>query len=81
MENYKVAYELLDAGYQVTEWMDKKNAFKEFEKLKAGGKCIWAELLYCNWEDEADDIGSVVVEQFTNKVLEILGVKLLVPKN
>lgn len=79
MEDYKVAYELLDAGYQVTEWMDKKSALKEFEKLKASGKCIWAELLEDSLDEEESFYGARVVKQFTNKVLEILGVKVLVP--
>lgn len=80
MEDYKVKYQLLGSNEdQVTEWMDKAKASKKFEELKRSGKCIWAELLHSPLDEEESFYGEKVVDQFTNRVVEILGAKLLVP--
>ena len=80
MEDYKVKYYLLGSGeYQVTEWMDKAKAVKQFEELKKSGKCIWAEILHSPLDEEASFYGEIVVDQFTNRVVELLGVELVVP--
>ena len=80
MEDYKVKYQLLGSNEdQVTEWMDKAKASKKFEELKRSGKCIWAELFHSPLDEEESFYGEKVVDQFTNRVVEILGAKLLVP--
>lgn len=80
MEDYKVKYQLLGSNEdQVTGWMDKAKASKKFEELKRSGKCIWAELLHSPLDEEESFYGEKVVDQFTNRVVEILGAKLLVP--
>ena len=81
MEDYKVKYQLLGSEEQVTEWMDKAKATKKFEELKKGGKCIWAEILHSPLDEEESFYGEKVVDQFTNRVVEILGANLLVPVN
>ena len=80
-EDYKVKYQLLGANEDlVTEWMDKAKATKKFEELKRSGKCIWAEILHSPLNEAESFYGEIVVDQFTNDVVELLsGVKLLVP--
>jgi len=81
MEEYKVKYQLLGASEdQVTEWMEKPKAKKFFDKLKKAGKCIWAELLYSPLDEAKESFyGEEVVEQFTNRVVEIMGIQMIVP--
>ena len=81
MEEYKVKYQLLGSEEQVTEWMYKAMAVKHFEELKKSGKCIWAELIYSPLDEEESFYGEKVVDQFTNRAVELLGSTLLVPAN
>lgn len=80
MEDYKVKYQLLGSNEdQVTEWRDKDKAKKKFQELKKSGKCIWAELLHSPLDEEESFYGEKVVEEFTNKVVEVLGIQMVVP--
>lgn len=80
MDDYKVKYQLLGSEEQVTEWMSKAKALKEFEELKRGGECIWAEVIHSPLDEEESFYGEIVVEQFTKRVVEVLGAKLVVPE-
>lgn len=81
MEEYKVKYQLLGAQDQVTDWMVKPKAKKFFDKLKKDSKCIWAELLYSSLDEDAEEsfYGEEVVEQFTKRVVEVLGIEMVMP--
>ena len=81
MEEYKVKYQLLGASdCKVTEWMVKPKAKKKFEALKKDSKCIWAELLYSPLDEEVENFyGEEVIEQFTKRVVEVLGIEMVMP--
>lgn len=79
MEDYKVKYQLLGSREQVTAWMDRERAVKRFEELKKGGKCIWAEILHSPLDEEESFFGERVVDRFTNRVVEVLGMEMVVP--
>lgn len=80
-EEYKVKYQLLGStDCAVTEWMVEPKARKAFDKLKNDSKCIWAELLYSPLEEESESFyGEQVVDQFTKKVVELLGMEMVMP--
>ncbi len=78
-DEYKVIFQLLDANdEQVTEWMTKPQAVKYFKHLKKNNNCIYAELLYSPIDGDPNT-GEIVVAEFTNNVIEVLGKKILVP--
>lgn len=80
MDDYKIVYQMLGfEDKQVTEWLDRKAAYKEFERLKGSGKCVWAELQYDPLDEPEGFYGARVIEEFTNRVVDLFGCKCLVP--
>lgn len=79
MDDYKVKYEDLE-GIKVTEWMSKTQAEKFFSSLeKPELKAIWAEILYSPVDDPTAPDSEQVIKQFTHKVIEVFGRRVVVP--
>lgn len=77
MEDYKVKWEDFE-GVHVTEWMGLQQAKKFFDGLKGPVlNTVWAELIYSPTNPAAPD-EEQVIEQFTNRVIEISGKKVIV---
>lgn len=76
---YKVRFERIDGSFHCSEWDNEKGARKFFDGLKNEKVLytVWAELCYASVDDDAVD-EVVVVDEFTRRIIEIMGKRLLV---
>lgn len=79
---YKVRFERLEGSmlaFHCSEWDNEKGARKLFDNLKSEKKLVtvWAELCYASIDDNAPD-EVVVIDDFSRKVFDILGHKMVV---
>lgn len=76
---FKVIGERIDGSMIFHDWDNEKGARRYFNSLKNEKKkvTVWAELLFASIIDDAVD-EVVVVDDFSRKVLEVLGYKVIV---
>ena len=79
-EEYKVRFERLDGGIDVTDWMDIRHARRKFNALKKEKvlKTLWAELVYCPIEETAPD-EETVIDEFARRKVDLFGKAVIVP--
>lgn len=76
-DDFKVVYETLKGGNQVSEWMTDVEARKFFDKLKKDGVTIWADLIFSPIIDDLD-IDETVIDRFTKKKVNLMGKVVLI---
>ena len=76
---YKVRYERIDGSFGFHDWDNEKGARKFFDDLKNEKTkvTVWAELCYASIDDDAPD-EVIVVDEFTRRVVEFMGAKVVV---
>lgn len=86
-EDFKVKYETLTGEIIVSEYTSQKKALKLFNKVKNDVK--WVELIYSpiydenteDFDENVSDDGNMVIQEQTNKVIDVLGQKFISKRN